>query len=84
MRDRWHAGLAMCSRGDQFKKQRGRRVAYHRLLGNPFMADAPIELVQRLDEHLTVLAHRRPHTISIATFQDLYTLVGRLIEMRVE
>lgn len=84
MNRRWHAGLSVCSRGDQFVKSLGRRTAYHRLLGRPCMADDAGDLIYQLHTHLTRLNDNRPETISEATLQDLERLAAPLSKMRVE
>jgi hypothetical protein len=84
MKDRFHAGAAFCSAHDQFVRRVGRRVACHRLQGRPFMADSALELVQQLDLHADVLSENRPGSICQRTIADLYALVDRISQMRIE
>jgi hypothetical protein len=84
MADRWHAGIAVCSIGDTFEKRYGRKLAFHRLSGNPFMADSPEELLGAIETHLNHLSHNRPYTLSVATIQELPMLTQPLAKMRVE
>lgn len=84
MDERWHAGVAVCSVGDMFQKRLGRKLAFHRLTGNPFMADSPLALMHQIETHLDKLSHHRPYTLSVNTIQELHTLVQRLGEMRIE
>lgn len=84
MGDRWHAGIAVCSVGDMFQKRYGRKLAFNRLSGNPFMANSPLELMHQIENHLDQLNHHRPYTLSINTVQELYALVQPLSEMRIE
>ena len=80
----WHAGLSVCSLSDQFVKKRGRRLAVARLHGRPFIAGSPSELVRKIESHLNNLVHNRPYTLSMDTLDNLYALVERLGNMRVE
>ena len=84
MDNRWHAGLAVCSTGDQFVRRTGRRVACSRLLGRPFMVDSPEGLVGQVADHLDNLIKNRPYTISIDTLQDLDLVAQRISKMRIE
>lgn len=74
----YSAGLAVCSPDDQFVKRTGRRIAFHRLEGCPFQAQSARELVEKIDEHLDELTHRRVGMLSVPTIQDVLDLADQL------
>jgi hypothetical protein len=82
--DQWHAGVAVCSAGDMFEKRIGRKLAFHRLTGNPVKANTPDTLVDVLWERLECLSQNRPYTLSVITVQEVEDLLPRISEMRIE
>lgn len=80
----WYAGIAVCSLGDMFQKRYGRKLAFHRLSGDPFMAGSPLELLHQIENHLIQLSENRSGTPSVNTMQELYALTNPLAKMRVE
>jgi len=79
--DRWHAGISVCSRSDQFVKRIGRARAASDLRRRPFMANNPGQLIQEVSKHLTTLNSNRPQTLSKATLSDLEVLIPSLEKM---
>lgn len=81
--DRWYAGLAVCSRRDQFRKIRGRGLAGSRMRRVQFGADAVPWLLQQIEQHLDRINEIRPLTVSAVTLQDLFKLAPWLEKMHV-
>lgn len=79
-------GVAVCSRGDQFRRREGRRRAFHRLQNQLLVFSA--EDLRRLQGHLysrfMSINARHPGTISQATFDSLPALARAISERLAE
>lgn len=82
--EEWQAGLTVCSRGDQFVKRIGRRVALHRLAGKPLVETTAEKLLKSVIDHLVELEARRPGTVPAKAVLDLPALLKPISKMRIE
>ncbi len=81
--DEWVAGLAMCSRQDNFQKRIGRWIAYHRLLKRPLRDKSPTGLLLQVLGRVQEVDNRQESLYSATTFSEIPRLSERLQDMRV-
>jgi hypothetical protein len=81
--EQWRAGLAICSKSDQFVKRAGRAIAQERLRGRPFIADSTWSLIEQISNHLRILGTHRYRPIRLNLGLDLKLIESWLQDMEV-
>jgi hypothetical protein len=70
----FEAGLAVCSREDQFHRRQGRILAFHRLNGCPVRGTDEADLLWVLRNRFDQVNWHHPETIGGKAYEDLYQL----------
>jgi len=74
--DQYEAGVAFCSKDDQFSKRRGRLLAYHRMFGKNAFVGTSTEIAHAIEAKLDLLVSRRPFSFSAPAIQDVLHVIA--------